>query len=133
MRACFSGSALEAFDVQIYSFVIPALAAAWGMTKAQASYWSTVALFPRTGRCADGHAERPDRLLGRARRPHAAMQLALIDPEGRLLGNHRKLMRTAGEWLIRGCGEGSTLPARDAPFRRLGAIIRQENLGHVRL
>src|SRR5471032_2176175 len=66
------------------------------MTKAQASYWSTVALFPRTGRWADGHAERPDRLLGRARRPHAAMQLALIDPEGRLLGNRRKLMRTAG-------------------------------------
>ncbi|MFT4507095.1 hypothetical protein [Caballeronia sp. 15711] len=28
MRSCFSGSALEAFDVQIYSFVIPALAAA---------------------------------------------------------------------------------------------------------
>ena len=44
MGACFSGWALDAFDVQIYSFVIPALIATWGMTKAQAGYLGTVAL-----------------------------------------------------------------------------------------
>lgn len=44
MGACFSGWALDAFDVQIYSFVIPALVATWGLTKAQAGYLGTVAL-----------------------------------------------------------------------------------------
>jgi MFS family permease len=44
MATCFSGWALDAFDVQIYSFVIPALVAAWGMSKAQAGYLGTVAL-----------------------------------------------------------------------------------------
>lgn len=32
MAACFGGWALDAFDVQIYSFTIPALIATWGMT-----------------------------------------------------------------------------------------------------
>lgn len=44
MTACFGGWALDAFDVQIYSFVIPALMATWGMTQAQAGYVGTVAL-----------------------------------------------------------------------------------------
>lgn len=44
MGACFGGWALDAFDVQIYSFAIPALITAWGMTKAQAGYVGTVAL-----------------------------------------------------------------------------------------
>jgi MFS family permease len=44
MAACFSGWALDAFDVQIFSFVIPALIASWGMTRAQAGYLGTVAL-----------------------------------------------------------------------------------------
>lgn len=44
MGACFSGWALDAFDVQLYSFVIPALIATWGMTKAEAGYLGTTAL-----------------------------------------------------------------------------------------
>lgn len=44
MGACFSGWALDAFDVQLYSFVIPALIATWGMTKAEAGYLGTSAL-----------------------------------------------------------------------------------------
>ena len=44
MSACFGGWALDAFDVQIYSFTIPALIATWGMTHAQAGYVGTVAL-----------------------------------------------------------------------------------------
>ena len=44
MTACFGGWALDAFDVQIYSFVIPTLIATWGMTRAEAGYIGTVAL-----------------------------------------------------------------------------------------
>lgn len=44
MTACFGGWALDAFDVQIYSFVIPALIAAWGLTKADAGILGTTAL-----------------------------------------------------------------------------------------
>jgi MFS family permease len=44
MTACFGGWALDAFDVQIYSFTIPALIAAWGLTKAEAGYLGTTAL-----------------------------------------------------------------------------------------
>jgi nitrilase len=48
-------------------------------------------------------------------------------PDGRLLGKHRKLMPTAGERLIWGYGDGSTLPVFDTPFGRLGAVICWEN------
>src|SRR3954466_8403241 len=44
MAACFGGWSLDAFDVQIYSFTIPALVATWGLTQAQAGYIGTVAL-----------------------------------------------------------------------------------------
>jgi len=44
MTACFGGWALDAFDLQIYSFTIPALIAAWGLTKAEAGYLGTTAL-----------------------------------------------------------------------------------------
>lgn len=44
MTACFGGWALDAFDVQIYSFVIPALIAVWGLTKADAGILGTTAL-----------------------------------------------------------------------------------------
>lgn len=48
-------------------------------------------------------------------------------PDGLLLGKHRKLMPTAGERLIWGYGDGSTLPVFDTPFGRLGAVICWEN------
>jgi MFS family permease len=44
MTACFGGWALDAFDLQIYSFTIPALIATWGLTKAEAGYLGTTAL-----------------------------------------------------------------------------------------
>jgi MFS family permease len=44
MAACFGGWALDSFDLQIYSFTIPALVATWGVTQAQAGYVGTVAL-----------------------------------------------------------------------------------------
>jgi MFS family permease len=44
IRGCFGGWALDAFDLQTYSFVIPALIAAWGFSTAQAGTLGTAAL-----------------------------------------------------------------------------------------
>lgn len=41
---CFGGWALDGMDVQIYTFLIPALTAAWGITKGEAGLLQTVAL-----------------------------------------------------------------------------------------
>ena len=48
-------------------------------------------------------------------------------PDGRLLGKHRKLMPTALERMIWGCGDGSTLTAVDSPCGRIGSVICWEN------
>src|SRR6516225_1877475 len=42
--ACFGGWALDALDVQIYTFVVPALIAVWHITTAQAGLLATSAL-----------------------------------------------------------------------------------------
>ena len=42
--ACFGGYALDALDVQIYSFVVPVLTKLWGMTNTQAGLLATVTL-----------------------------------------------------------------------------------------
>jgi MFS family permease len=42
--ACVGGWALDAMDVQLYSFVIPTLIAIWGITRAQAGALGTAAL-----------------------------------------------------------------------------------------
>ncbi|HLI85426.1 MAG TPA: MFS transporter [Bryobacteraceae bacterium] len=42
--ACVGGWALDAMDVQIYSFVVPALMASWGITRGQAGELATAAL-----------------------------------------------------------------------------------------
>lgn len=48
-------------------------------------------------------------------------------PDGACLGKHRKLMPTAAERLIWGCGDGSTMPVLETPIGRLGAAICWEN------
>jgi nitrilase len=48
-------------------------------------------------------------------------------PDGTFLGKHRKLMPTASERLVWGCGDGSTLPVFDSPLGKLGAVICWEN------
>jgi nitrilase len=48
-------------------------------------------------------------------------------PDGTLAGKHRKLMPTAMERLIWGFGDGSTLPAIETGFGKLGAVICWEN------
>jgi MFS family permease len=42
--ACIGGWALDAMNVQLYSFVIPALIAVWGITRSQAGVLGTAAL-----------------------------------------------------------------------------------------
>lgn len=42
--ACFAGWALDAMDVQLYSFIIPTLMGLWGLSKGQAGQLATVAL-----------------------------------------------------------------------------------------
>jgi MFS family permease len=44
MAACFGGWALDAFDVQMYSFVIPTVIALWGLSHGEAGLIGTVTL-----------------------------------------------------------------------------------------
>ncbi len=44
MFACFGGWSLDAFDVQMYSFVIPTVLAVWALTKGEAGLIGTVTL-----------------------------------------------------------------------------------------
>src|ERR1700739_3935275 len=44
MGACFGGWALDAFDVQMYSFIIPTVIALWGLSRGQAGVIGTVTL-----------------------------------------------------------------------------------------
>ena len=63
--ACFGGWALDAMDVQIYSFVIPALIATWGLTRGQAGALGTAALLVSAagGWFAGWFADRYGRVL----------------------------------------------------------------------
>lgn len=44
MLGCFAGWALDALDVQVFSFVIPTLIASWGLSNGQAGLLGTVTL-----------------------------------------------------------------------------------------
>ncbi len=63
--ACFGGWALDAMDVQIYSFIIPALIATWGLTRGQAGVLGTAALLVSAagGWFAGWFADRYGRVL----------------------------------------------------------------------
>jgi len=50
-----------------------------------------------------------------------------FDPNGELLGKHRKLKPTGSERLIWGEGDGSTLPVFNTPYGKIGALICWEN------
>lgn len=50
-----------------------------------------------------------------------------FDPNGKLLGKHRKLKPTGSERLIWGEGDGSTLTVIDTPFGTVGGLICWEN------
>ena len=63
--ACIGGWALDAMDVQLYSFAIPALIATWGITRAQAGVLGTAALLVSAvgGWLAGWFADRFGRVL----------------------------------------------------------------------
>ncbi len=50
-----------------------------------------------------------------------------FDPEGGLMGKHRKLMPTAMERLVWGMGDGSTMRVFETPIGKIGAVICWEN------
>jgi len=50
-----------------------------------------------------------------------------LDGAKGVIGKHRKLMPTAGERLIWGFGDGSTMSVYDTQFGRIGAVICWEN------
>lgn len=53
--------------------------------------------------------------------------LLYIDPQGEIMGKHRKLVPTAGERLVWAQGDGSTLAVYDTPYGKLGGLICWEN------
>jgi len=53
--------------------------------------------------------------------------LVYFDPEGNVLGKHRKLVPTGGERLVWAQGDGSTLQVYDTPFGKIGGLICWEN------
>jgi MFS family permease len=63
--ACVGGWALDAMNVQLYSFVIPALIATWGLTRGQAGILGTAALLVSAlgGWVAGWFADRYGRVL----------------------------------------------------------------------
>jgi nitrilase len=53
--------------------------------------------------------------------------LLYIDPDGKIMGKHRKLVPTGGERLVWSQGDGSTLGVFDTPIGKLGGLICWEN------
>jgi nitrilase len=53
--------------------------------------------------------------------------LLYFDPEGNLMGKHRKLKPTGSERLIWGEGDGSTMPVFSTPVGNIGGLICWEN------
>ena len=53
--------------------------------------------------------------------------VAIIDADGKLLNNHRKLMPTNPERMIWGFGDGSTLRVVETAVGRVGALLCWEN------
>ena len=69
-----------------------------------------------------GINERPKNTLGTLYNTNL-----LIDPEGKILLKHRKLMPTYAEKLVWGFGDGSTLRVLDTSIGKLGTLICGEN------
>jgi nitrilase len=53
--------------------------------------------------------------------------LLYFNPDGEIIGKHRKLMPTAAERLVYGQGDGSTLTTIDTPYGVMGGLICWEN------
>jgi len=62
--AAFGGWSVDALDVMVYTFVIPTLITAWGMSKGQAGFVATAALLRRGAALARRNGYRPVREFG---------------------------------------------------------------------
>jgi nitrilase len=95
-------------------------------------YWESAIEVPSASCDALGKAARDagvHLVIGVVERAGATLYCSVLffAPDGRLLGNHRKLMPTASERLVWGFGDGSTLPVFETELGKLGAVICWEN------
>lgn len=68
-------------------------------------------------------------VIGVVEREHSTLYCSAFfyGPDGTLLGKHRKLVPTAMERVVWGCGDGSNIPVIDTPLGRIGSVICWEN------
>jgi nitrilase len=95
-------------------------------------YWEAAIEVPGKATARLGQAAREHNLqlvVGVIEREAGTLYCTVLffDTEGNLAGKHRKLMPTAMERLIWGCGDGSTMPVLPTPLGRIGAVICWEN------
>jgi MFS family permease len=120
--ACFGGWALDALDVQIYTFVVPALIALWHITTAQAGLLATSALVISAfgGWLAGMLADR----IGRARLLMITVAwFAFFTFLSGLTQNFEQLLVVRG---LQGLGFGGEWAAGSV---LIGEVIRAENRG----
>jgi MFS family permease len=120
--ACAGGWALDAMDVQLYSFVIPALIATWGITRAQAGVLGTAALLVSAvgGWFAGWFADRYGRVLALQA---AILWFAAFTFLSGLAQNFEQLFATRA---IMGLGFGGEWAAGAV---LLGEVVRAEHRG----
>jgi nitrilase len=95
-------------------------------------YWESAVTVPSPATDALSTAAREARaylVIGVIEQERGTLYCSVLffDPDGALMGKHRKLMPTAAERLVWGFGDGSTLPVFPTPLGRLGAVICWEN------
>jgi nitrilase len=95
-------------------------------------YWNSALDVPGPGTAALGAAAREAKahlVVGVIERDGGTLYCSVLffNPDGTLMGKHRKLMPTAAERLVWGFGDGSTMPVFDTSIGRIGAAICWEN------
>jgi MFS family permease len=120
--ACAGGWALDAMDVQLYSFVIPALIATWGISRGQAGELATAALLVSAlgGWLAGWFADRFGRVL--------TLQVAILWFAGFtfLSGLAQNFQQLFAARALMGLGFGGEWAAGAV---LLGEVIRAEHRG----
>lgn len=100
------------------------------------AYWSNAVDIPSLATEAIGAAARQANAyvaMGIIERDSETSQGTLycttlyFNPQGEIIGKHRKLKPTAAERLIWGEGDGSTLTVLDTPLGKMGGLICWEN------
>jgi nitrilase len=95
-------------------------------------YWSNAVDIPSPATEALGAAARQAKaylVVGVIERDGGTLYCTMLyfNPDGELVGKHRKLKPTAAERLIWGEGDGSTLTVIDTEYGKVGGLICWEN------